>query len=429
MKSPRVRAVLLALAGLLLAAAAPAQEPLDSLAARLQRAEDAIERLQRQIEEQAQAKVQSRLRNRVEISGLILANGFYNSAKVNNSDVPQFATLLAPADTAGGLPTSHLAGQLRQTRLGITVSEVRVLRGTMTGDLQLDFYGGRLATRNGNTHPLPRIRTATIRLDWPHIGLMVGQESPTVSPLNPVSLASSGFPLFATSGNLWLWLPQARLALEAGTRFRFGLQAAALAPLSPDSELTTVTAQPDRAERSGRPVLQGRLYVGWGADDTESQLGFGIHRGWLAFADSTVASEAYTVDGRLALGSRILIQGEAFFQGQALAGLGGGGIAQNFTPGPAGAVIPVRSQGGWAQLVLRPSFAWELGGGYGLDDPDDDDVNQATGRGRNVAIQAFLHWRPGGGLLFGAEGRRIETTYPAGVLTANHLNAFVGLAF
>ena len=58
---------------------------LDSLNDRLERAEQAIERLTRQLQEQDQAKVQSRSRNRVELSGLILFNGWYNDARVNNT--------------------------------------------------------------------------------------------------------------------------------------------------------------------------------------------------------------------------------------------------------------------------------------------------------------------------------------------------------
>ena len=46
-----------------------------------------------------------------------------------------------------------------------------------------------------------------------------------------------------------------------------------------------------------------------------------------------------------------------------------------------------------------------------------------------MAYEGHLHWRPGGGLLFGAEFRRLETTYAAGTLSANHINWFAGLAF
>jgi hypothetical protein len=413
---------------LLLCLAAPARLPAqdeaqDSLAERVRRAEEALERLRRQIEEQERTKVQSRLRNRVELSGLILLNGFFNNAKLNNSDVPQFVDTLTPADTAGGRPVSALGGAVRQTRVALAVSGMRALGADLSGELMLDFFGGQQPSRGGRTHPLPRIRTAMLRLDWPHVGLLVGQESPLVAQLNPVSFASSGFPLFAGAGNLWLWIPQVRLTLETGYSFRAGIQGAALAPMSPDTQPQFET-RPDSAERSRRPTAQGRVYIGWGFDETESQIGFGLHRGWIASGDSLLTSRALTVDWRLALGPKVLVLGEAFFDGQALAGLGGGGIGQNLGSGGA----PVRTRGGWVQLNVRPSFAWELGVGYGQDDPDEADL-PLTARGRNVAYTGHLHWRPGGGLLFGFEFRRLETTYQAGVAAGNHVNWFAGLAF
>lgn len=420
MRFPRTGLLPLA-AALLLATPASAQEPAESLAARVQRAEDAIEALREQLREQQQSKVGSRLRNHVQLSGLILMNMYSNGARVDNSDVPHFVAL--PQDSSG-LPNGHLGGTVRQTRVGITVSGARALGAGLTGDLQLDFYGG---STGGRVNPLLRIRTATMRVDWTHLGLLVGQEAPLVSPLNPVSFASSGFPGYTGAGNLWLWIPQARVTFETGGRFRLGLQAAALAPLVPSGAAARFLADSaDNAEKSGRPTAQGRFYFGWGDGETESQFGAGIHRGWIATpGDTLLTSEAFTVDGRLALGELILVQGEAFFRGQALGGLGGGGIGQNLGAGG----VPVRTQGGWVQLNVRPSFAWELGGGYAFDDPDDADLAPATGRLKNVVFSGHLHWRPGGGLLTGVEFRRHETTYSLGMIAANHINWFFGVAF
>jgi len=397
--------------------------PADSLEARLSRAEDAIELLRSQLAEQSQAKVQSRLRNQVELSGLILFNAFGTDARVNNADVPLYVE--TPQDSSG-MPNSYIGAAVRQTRIGLTVSDVHVIGAQLGADLQMDFYGGSVG---GNLNPLLRLRTATARLDWPHVGLMVGQDKPLVSPVIPVSYASSGFPEFTAAGNLWAWIPQARLTLEAGRGVRAGLQAAALAPQS-SKDYDDLTAQfvdtTNSAQKSGRPMVEGRVYLDWGDGDLESSIGAGVHRAWFATTgDTMLVSKAWTVDAHVAIGEHVLIQGEGFFGGQALAGLGGGGVGQNW--GVNG--VPVRTQGGWGQLDLRPSFAWEIGGGYGFDDPNDADLNPATGRGKNVVMEGHLHWRPGGGLLFGAEYRRIETTYAAGVLAANDVNVFAGVAF
>ena len=394
-----------------------------TLAERLERAERALERLQRQMEEQSQAKVSSRLRNRVELSGLILANGFSNNERVNNADNPQF---VVPPDTTG-LPNAAVGGTVRQSRIGLNVSGAQALGATLGADIQIDFYGGHPRSAGERTFPVPRIRTAFARLDWRHLGLLVGQETQIISPLTPSSFAAIGIPEFTDAGNLWFWIPQVRLTYETGARPRFGLQGAALAPVlgAPPPADSLLTPPATAAEKSQRPFVQGRAYIGWGDGETESQIGVGIHHGWIATAgDSLLSSEALTADIRLALGEKVLLLAEGFFNGAALAGLGGGGIAQSF--GING--VPVDTRGGWAQLNIRPSFEWEIGGGYGMDDPDDADL-PATARLKNTIIEGHLHWRPGGGLVIGAAFRRLTTTYSTGDLTANAINLFTGVAF
>lgn len=420
-------ALLLALAVALSARAAAAQNPqdsaqavVDSLAERLERAERAIERLQRQAQELDQAKVGSRSRNRVELSGTILLNGFWSDARVNNSDVPTF--VVTPQDSSG-LPNGYGGASVRQTRLGLAVSGTQALGANLSGDLQLDFYGGQQPSSGGRTFPLPRIRTAFARLDWRHFGVLVGQESQIISPWNPSSLAAVGIPGFTNAGNLWFWVPQIRVAYETGARPRLGLQAAALSPMMGTPQGTFVT-QPDSAEKSQRPFVQGRVYTGWGDGDAETQIGVGAHRGWIATTgDSLLVSEAVTVDARIAFGERVSLTGEGFV-GSALAGLGGGGVGQQF--GVNG--IPVDTRGGWVQLVVRPTFAWELGAGWGMDDPDDADL-PATGRLKNMTWSGHLTARPGGGFFVGGEVRRITTTYQAGDIAAWHVNVYSGVGF
>ena len=448
--SPRVSFVFVAALALLAPAALAAQNPrapaprvpvsnpqqdsikeaLDSLTDRLERAEQTLERLQHQLEEQSQSKIQTRSRNHLEISGLILFNGFYTDTKTNNSDVPTFVAQPVPGDTLLPNP-AHAAAEVRQTRLGFTLSGSHALGADLGADLQLDFYGGQEPSSGGRIFPVPRIRTAAVHLDWPHVGLLVGQETQIISPLNPVSFASVGIPGFTNAGNLWFWVPQVRLTLETGAAPRFGIQGAALAPMlgSPQTPFLTTA---DSAERSKRPMAQGRVYIGWGDGETESEIGFGAHRGWISTpADTLLTSQAFTGDLRLALGEKILIQAEGYLNGRALAGLGGGGIGQEFDS--LGAAV--QSRGGWAQLNLRPSLSWEFGGGAGIDDlkknAQGNLVNalSAKGRSRNVVYEGHVHVRPGGGLIFGVEYRRIATTYSAGTLTANHVNGFMGVAF
>jgi hypothetical protein len=64
------------------------------------------------------------------------------------------------------------------------------------------------------------------------------------------------------------------VTFEVGYSLRLALQGAVLAPAS-GAPQTTFTTQPDSAERSKRPSLQGRLRLGWGPSDDPSEIAGG----------------------------------------------------------------------------------------------------------------------------------------------------------
>lgn len=391
-----------------------------SLAARLERAERAIEILRTQVAEATAQRVESRSRQRIELSGRVLVNAFFNNGKVNNSDVPQF---VMPPDPPA-LPASAAGATVRQSQVALTAFASNVGGAAFAGELDVDFFGGQQPSSGGRTFPLMRLRRMRAELSWPHAWLLIGQEAPPIAEVNPSSLAQVGFTGFAGSGNLWLWIPQIRAGISAGTSVRLGLEAAALAPTSGDPQGGFAT-QPDRAERSRRPFAQGRVRLLWDEAQTGGEISIGGHYGWLAVSlDTLVVTKAAALSATLSA-RFIELRGEAFV-GEALAGLGGGGIGQSLGP----ANQPVRSKGGWAQLNVKPAAGWELGGGYGLDDPEDLDLNPLTARLKNTSWEGHVHWRPAP-LVFGLEFRRLETTYGAGTgrLWVNHLNVAAGFEF
>ena len=356
----------------------------------------------------------------IEFTGQILINGFYNSARVNNSDVPQVASP-AGADT---VPVSGGGGTLRQTRLGLIITEPDVLGGTGGAEVDVDFFGGQPAT-GGRTFPVLRLRRALATVSWGSTEMLLGQEAPLVAGRDPRTLASVGIPGFAGAGNLWLWIPQARVSFETGVTLRLGLQAAVLAPTSNGNSGAFLTV-PDSAERTGRPFAQGRIKLGWGPTDNPSEIAVGGHIGWLrsydsASTDSIVQSQAVTVDARFVLGE-IEVLGEAFI-GQALGVLGGGGVGQSVgLPG-----VPVRTMGGWGQINLKLRRTVTVGGGCGIDDPEDADL-LPTGARRNFVCAGTVEWRSGP-LALGLELRRFETAYTSGDFTATHVNAAAAWKF
>ncbi len=421
-----MNAKILLLAAMPLAASLAAQQPAQdtSVAARLERAERLLQMLQQQLNEQAAARVEPQSKNRVELSGLVLVNGFYNNAKVNNSDVPQ---IVLPPDASINLPTSHGGASARQSRLTLTTQVPRFAGGALTGELDVDFYGGQQPSPGGRTWPLLRLRRMRAEIDWPHGWVVFGQDAPPIVETNPSSLAQIGLVGFARSGNLWLWLPQVRVGAEVGTTVKIGLEGSALAPTAGDPiGVGPFFTQPDRAERSRRPYLQGRLRIRWDEAESSGEISLGGHYGWLAkTVDTLITSRAVAASAQFTATRYLEFRGEVF-AGQALGGLGGGGIGQSLGVN----TVPVRARGGWAQLNLRPHPTVEVGGGYGIDDPDDADLDPTTALLRNASWEGHVQWRPAP-LVFGAEFRRIETTYgPAlGQLFVNHLNVAAGFEF
>jgi hypothetical protein len=290
----------------------------DSVAARLERAEEAIRLLQQQLAAESQSSVKTRSRLSLEFNGRVLVSAFSNSRRVNNVDVPLFVR----PDTANGLPQGGGGMSIRQTQLGLAITADRVIGGTFHGDLDVDFFGGQQPSSGGRTFPLLRLRVARAQIIWKYGEFLVGQESPLVSGVNPVSLASVGTPGFVGAGNLWLWLPQVRAGLETGGPISFGIQGAVLAPMSGDPQSLFDTDN-DIAERSKRPFLEGRMHLKWGSDDLAGDIGAGIHRGWFATkGDSLLVSDAYTIDARVPLARWLELRGEGY-DGKGMRSLGG----------------------------------------------------------------------------------------------------------
>lgn len=416
-------AILVAIVMLVTIGAAPAlaqtpeRQRLDSLQLRLEEAEAMLEMLQQQLATESETALRTRSRVALEFSGRVLMNVFSNNKETNNADVPMYRRQVPDGSLKGGMGMS-----VRQTALGAALTVHDVLGGTFTGDIDVDFFGGQMPSPGGRTFPLLRIRTARAIIDWGRSELLIGQEQPLVANVNPLSLAAVGTPNFSYAGNLWLWLPQVRYGIRTGERLRFGAQMAALAPTSGDPNSAFATGF-DAAERTNMPFMQGRLHLGWGDDLRPAEIGVGVHYGKVNDNSAEAqTSSAVTADFVVPFLSRFELRGEAF-SGQALAGLGGGGIGQNFG---VDSLTPLRSVGGWMQLNYAMTPRVTIGAGYGVDDPNDDDGPMLL---RNVTTEAHLHWRPAGPLVMGLEWRSSKTRYAASHYPNTHINLAFGFEF
>ena len=74
-----------------------------------------------------------------------------------------------------------IGATIRQTRLGVSITESDVLGGDFSGEVDVDFFGGQQPSSGGRTFPLLRLRRAFATVTWqnvrPAIHLPFGQES------------------------------------------------------------------------------------------------------------------------------------------------------------------------------------------------------------------------------------------------------------
>lgn len=357
----------------------------------------------------------------IEVSGVLLFNAYYNDDLVVNRAVPWLA---APRNPISGDRLEALGSTIRQSRIVVSAYANDVRGARMEGELDVDFFGNRNDGSRGE--PIPRVRRIVGRVIWPNAWLLFGQDALPISSLDPSSFSTVSVPGFTGAGNLSRWMPQIRMGVEMGSSLRIGVEAAAIAPRF-NTMMEEDPPNPDPAELSKRPFVQGRLLTRWGESDTGGEVSVGGHYGWFtAGVDSLGITKAAAVTARFFLIPKVEFRGEAFL-GEALGMLGGGGIDQVL--GPDGA--PVRTKGGWAQLNVFPLPGIEVGGGYGLDDPTHGDIDPVTGLTYNVTweIHGHLHVAP---LVVALEYRRLETIYADALYelqTANHVNFALGFQF
>lgn len=409
--------------GLAIASPAASQDTtqarLDSLRVRLEQLEERLAIVQQQAADEAANAVRTKSRVGLEFRGKVLMSGVSNTAPVNNTDYPSFVRPRDPAVDPQGI-----ALVMRQTMLGGAIRVRDVLGAQFTGDLDVDFAGGQQPSYGGRTFPLLRLRTARAILDWTHGQLMVGQETPLISDLNPISIAGVATPGFTSAGNLWLWIPQVRATVQTAGTVRWGLQGAVLTPSVNKAVASFDVPDFDAGERTGRPFVQGRVRAQWGEMDRPGEIGIGVHRGWVRTDELTErTSEAFAADVLLPITYWLEVRGE-FHDGRGTSPLGGGSIGQLFGAGQR----LVQTRAGWAQINAQVTPGVMLSTGLGIDDPEDTDA-PVDGRLRNVVRTSAIIWRPAGPLLLGLEHRHMTTRYAAGDFTNQHLHFTFGFEF
>jgi hypothetical protein len=399
------------------------------------------------VDDQYQTKVESASKYRMRLSGIVLMNLASNQGTVDSIDLPTIAYARTPGDSGGSFGAT-----LRQSQIGFEAFGPAVAGAKTTADLQLDLAGGFPPVPNGINSGLARLRTATLRMDWADISVVVGQDAIFFSPNSPTSFATLAIPPLTYAGNLWSWVPQIRVEhrVALGEESSVLFQAGILDPLSGETPYTPPGAalgtsyyrQPGPGEASRQPAYGTRiawthnvfgqpLRVGIGGYYTRQDYGFGRNvDGWAGMTDV-----------ELPLGHELSLSGK-FYRGKALGGLYGAfGQSVLFSGDPASTsteVHALNSTGGWTQLKYRPVNKWEFNAAFGMDNPFASDLRYFPypvsygdpTLAKNQGSFVNFIYRPRSDLLFSAEYRRLKTfALDDGSNGAGHVNLMMGILF
>lgn len=392
----------------------------------------------------------------VKLSGTLLFNTYYNTAGTDDAVTGLYllgGTRFPTLDNG-----SNFGATIRQTQLGFSFFAPQIGKWRLSGDVQLDFFGGNPPVYNGRAFSPLRLRIARAKLESGRFAFIVGQDDPIISPLNPTSLAQVGFPALAESGNLWSWTPQAKVAyrLISTERERLTIEGGILAPYNGQTNTDfQFETRPDAGERSRMPSLETRISYQRGDlstiatnaylafDPQPFQIGLGVHYGrQLAVparddinrVGTTINSVAVAGDYVIPITSKMTLTGEAFW-GRSLGGLGGGIVQGIVFPFYGPNARGVRSRGGWAQLQIRPMNNVAVHLAYGLDDPYNEDLQgtrfdlaAGTSRAANRTFSGNILYRFRSNFIISTEYRFMQTyftTQPS--KTNNHIN--IGFAY
>jgi len=344
--------------------------------------------------------------------GTILFNSSITSAGVIGQEIPLWAgnpasAVTYPDGSVGRAGDNHdLVFTMRQSILGFTLNPAKPVGGwTPSALVEIDFFGARTAdtfSAENRVFNQPRLRLAYFQLEHKSIKFVVGQDKMILAPLDPVSLSHVGVPLGATAGDLWAWLPQARVdwTTRMGTTGVL-IQAGVLRPQFGDTRLETAPASGSvidlsssgLGERSSQPFYQARVALSPKVGSRTATFGVSGHFGQeIVGVNHNLQSWAAALDMRLPLSRYLILRGEGF-AGSNLVPFQGGifqGAAVQAVTGEPTRIQRIGDGGGWAEAIvpLDASGKDTLYFGAGTDDPKNSNLLPGTTRDKNSFLWA-----------------------------------------
>ena len=291
----------------------------------------------------------------------------------------------------------------RQTRLGLKINGPDILNGKVSGRLEIDFYGR--GDSENSYHP--RIRLAYIDWAFDDWSMRFGQDWETFLTVAPKTV---NFATLADKGALGLRRAQARVTknFNLSETSSIFVKAALAATIAPDADQD---GQVDGKD-SGLPTFQYNVgYAGKVLTEKKSRFSVSGHYGQET-CDVDGKNDSLDIDTWSVIGSvympvidKISLAG-TIWTGENLDTYFGG-IAQGINLEKRKGIA---SNGGWAQFMYFPTDKLNINLTFGVDDPDNDDLNEGM-RAQNTVMGINAYYAFSKALVASIEYQNIETKY------------------
>ena len=284
-----------------------------------------------------------------------------------------------------------------ETRLGLNISAGKVGSFTLSGKVEVDFYGGNAENKAYNY-----MRHAYLELKNECWSFIAGQYWDIINPLNPSTL---NYPVMWGSGNIGYRRPQLRIQrnLKAGKAL-ITIQAGIFRTISGDLDQNGI----DDGVAAAMPTLQGRIALKFPITESASlQLGVSGHSG-KSSGLVEYDSNSLNLDMILNLSKRLTILGE-YFSGKNMSPFWGA-IVQGVNTLEQ---KEIETTGFYATIQAGLTASLKLNLGFGQDSPKAETLSSGN-RLKNQTIYGNLLYSLNKAVMAGFELYHVSTDYLMG---------------
>jgi hypothetical protein len=257
----------------------------------------------------------------------------------------------------------------RQTRLGLAIKGISFGDFKVSGKVEVDFHSSGVPENKSYNF----MRHAFLKISNGSFTVIAGQTSDIISPLVPATL---NYPVLWGAGNIGYRRPQLSFRQDFKTgKNTFTIHAGITRTITGDYDGDGI----NDGIAAGFPTLQARIGGKFALGSNSSlKLGVSGHYG-KSKGDFEYTSDSINVDFLLKVSKFKLIA--EFFSGKNL-GAFLGGIVQNVN---LVTNEEIKTKGFFVNAVIAASKKVQFSFGYGLDDPDDDNLLSGN-RSKNTSI-------------------------------------------